>query len=116
MALWGQSHAGKQQDVTHQEDLELAQKGRGAELSICPSEWLPPPHTFLQREVTKNSAGLRALSEVLERETNPFDEVEALSTEQSGEKSQLFLLSGSIKVLGSPRSRVGGLSFFSHLQ
>lgn len=80
-ALRGQGRAGKQQDMAHQEDLELAQKGHGAELSISPFEFRPlsPPHTLVQRGETKSSAGLCALSKVLEREINPSDEVEALS-------------------------------------
>lgn len=67
-ALWGQGHAGKQQDMAHQEDLDLAQKGHDAELSICPFDcyshgWT---HTFRETEETNNSAGLCALSKVLE--------------------------------------------------
>lgn len=41
-ALWGQSHVGK-------EDVELAQQGHGAELSISPFECLPGP-ILLSRE------------------------------------------------------------------
>lgn len=65
-ALWGQGHAGKQEDMAHQEDLDLAQKGHDAELSIRPFDCHSPPHTFREREETNNSAGLCALSKVLE--------------------------------------------------
>lgn len=57
--------------MAHQEDLELAQKVHGAELSNSPSE-SPPSHTFLQREETNNSTGLHALSKVLGEKLNPL--------------------------------------------
>ena len=51
-ALWGQGHAGKQQDMAHQEDLELAQKGHGVELSISPFECPPASHFSPKRPIT----------------------------------------------------------------
>lgn len=49
-SLWGQGHAGKQQDVAHQEDLELVQKGRGVLLSMSPFECPYHPPLFSREE------------------------------------------------------------------
>lgn len=46
-SLVGPRPCGKQQDMAHQEDLELAQKGYTAELSISPSECPTPRHPKL---------------------------------------------------------------------